>query len=137
MDLTNILHQGNGKKAKLTNFRLLKEALFKEYPESDVYYLADASTRHKIDDRTGYDRLCDSGCIIQTPAGEQADHYIITYASRIKNSIVISCDRFKDYSISDKLSLRIVPVVIIGDQVIFSKKITEFLIQIHASPLIQ
>jgi len=136
VDLSNILYQGNGSKAKMANFRLVRQALDKEYPSASIFYLADANTRHKIDERAAYDDLCNDGTIIQTPAGEQADHYLLAYAARILNCVVISCDRFKDHHIADDLSRRIVPVVIIGDQVIFSRKLTEFVAPAHGSPII-
>lgn len=127
VDTSNILFQNASGKAKVNNYYLLKQALEKEFPGALIYYLTDASTRYKVDDKEAYERICATGEIIQTPAGETADHYLLLFARETPNCVIISCDRFKDHAISKGLLNRVIPVVIIGTKVIFSKKLELFI----------
>jgi hypothetical protein len=134
VDVANIMFQGKGKRAKLANFLLVRCALEAECPGASIFYLADASTRYKVDDKDAFEELCEAGVILQTPAGEQADHYLLSYAERIPDCIVVSCDRFKEYELTEDMRGRIVPALIIGTQVIFSHKFTDIITTNRVSP---
>nr|MDO8111553.1 hypothetical protein [Candidatus Sigynarchaeota archaeon] len=123
VDTLNILFQNSGRKARVQNFTIIKQAIARKFPGATIYFLADASTRHKIDDVKAYEALCANGDIIQTPAGEPADYYLITYASSKPECLIISCDAFRDHDISASLRRRVIPAVIIGTDVIFSPKL--------------
>ncbi len=114
VDVANIMFQGKGNKAKIANFHLVQRALEVECPGASIFYIADASTRYKVDDRDAFEALCEAGVILQTPAGEQADHYMLSYAERIADCIVVSCDRFKVHAVpNDSMNHRNVNAMII------------------------
>jgi hypothetical protein len=58
--------------------------------------IVDASLRHDIDDRRQFEHMEDDGVIYQSPAGTQADYFVLRTAEE-QNAIVVSNDRFKDY----------------------------------------
>jgi hypothetical protein len=123
VDLLNIMYLNTPGKARVSTFHLLKDALSRKFPGRPIYYLADASARHKVDDKNAYDLICAKEGIVQTPAGEQADDYLLAYARSKPGCLIISCDRFRDHGVSSELQHRIIPVVIIGDEVLFSPKL--------------
>jgi len=126
VDTSNILFQNTSRIARVNNYYLLKQALEKKLPDAVIYYLTDASTRYKVDDKKAFERICAAGEIIQTPAGEPADHYLLTFAEMTPDCLIISCDRFKDHKIIKDLSDRVIPAIIIGSKVIFSIRLDAF-----------
>ncbi len=130
VDISNILYPNEDGQAKLKNFHLVKEALKKRVPTASIISLADANTRHRVDAKAEYERLIKEGQIVQTPAGEQADHYILKFASTKDRCVVISCDRYQEYHVPEDLRQRVVPVLIVAGEVIFSPKLDKFLDQI-------
>jgi hypothetical protein len=127
VDTLNILYQSASGKPRVQTFQLVKQAITARLPGATIFFLADASTRHKIDDKDTYEKICKTEGIIQTPAGEQADDYLIAYAEKKPFCLIISCDRFRDHTIGEGLFRRIIPAVIIGEDVIFSKKLDNVL----------
>jgi hypothetical protein len=126
VDLPNVLYANRvGRKAKLINFLRLKEALANQFPGAQTIFVAEAKTRYIVDDKKQYDACVKNGEIIQIPPTEKADYYVLEYAKKKANCLVISCDQFKDYQIPDDLRRRVIPFVIMGEDVILSPKLRD------------
>jgi hypothetical protein len=93
VDGSNVAHSSEGEQGKLANIRLVCDKLREEGYEPLV--LVDAALRHQIDNRAEYERMVDAGSIRQTPAGTDADYFILSFARELDASIV-SNDRFRD-----------------------------------------
>ncbi|MFX0102219.1 MAG: hypothetical protein ACFFCS_21820 [Candidatus Hodarchaeota archaeon] len=127
VDLVNVMMTNKtGKKGKLSYYQLMKEKLDELFLGNEIYYIADASGRHRVDDKDEFERLCQQDWIIQTPAGEDGDYYMLQFAQNKANCIVISRDQFKNYNLDDRMKQRVIPFSIIGEEVIFSKKMNKF-----------
>ena len=94
VDGSNVAHSSEGEQAILANIVAVCDKLREEGYEAVV--VVDAALRHKIDDRTGYERMVDGGTIRQAPAGTDADYFILSFARELDASIV-SNDRFRDH----------------------------------------
>ena len=89
--------------------------------------IADPSAPYSIDQEEKYRLLINEGDVIQVGSGEEADYYMIAYARNKPYCFIITNDGFKDHKIHDNLKKRVIPVCIINDEVIFSKKLNEHL----------
>ena len=58
--------------------------------------IVEAWVRHHIDDPDGLKQLIKEGHAVLTPAGEEADEFVLDLAART-NGIVVSSDGFKEY----------------------------------------
>ncbi len=125
LDFSNIVHENQTyKSAKLKNYEKVKSELKTIIPNANIISIADARTRHIIDDKHKFENLIIEDNIIQAPLGEKADYYILEYAKRHPNALVISNDGFREYQI--KNGLKIIPFKIINNDVIFSSKLEEY-----------
>jgi hypothetical protein len=59
--------------------------------------IADASLRHEIDDKEALNKALDKKIITQSPAGVQADEYILKLALAHPNSKIVSNDSFDNW----------------------------------------
>ena len=82
-------------KAKLSNILLLINKL-KSLGIRNYRILCDKALQDKIDEDEDYMNLVNKNEIIETPAGSQADTFIMQYA-RDKDAYIISNDQFKDF----------------------------------------
>ncbi len=87
--------KNSNKKGLLKSLQILEKKL-KSYGITRYKILCDRSLRHRIDEQSSYLRLIDMEKIIETPAGTQADNFILNYAKE-NDAFVISNDRFKDF----------------------------------------
>lgn len=104
-------------KPQLKNIRLVTEKLEKEgyYP----IVIADATLWHEIDKPDKMDELVESGKIRQSPAGTEADYFLIQTAEKF-NAKIISNDQFGKYTDAHPdVYDRRVPFMIIKDTVEF------------------
>ena len=128
LDFSNIVHENQSfKKAKLKNYERIKSELVNIRPKAKILSIADARTRHIIDDKHKLESLFVKDNIIQAPLGEKADYYILNYAKRHSTVLIISNDHFREYSFRNTLVNRIIPYKIINNDVIFSEKLENYL----------
>ncbi len=128
MDFSNIVHENQTYYiAKLSNYEFVKSEIIRIIPRANLIPIADARTRHKIDEKSKFENKIVKNEIIQAPAGEKADYYILKYAKRHYSSLVISNDLFRGYPNKNGLEKRIIPYKIINNDVIFSEKLNRYL----------
>lgn len=122
LDVSNIVHENHTHNlARLVNYRKLKSEL-KKY-KVNIIPIADARTRHYIDEKHEFERLIKIDNIIQAPSGEKADYYILEYARRHPKALIISNDRFREYKYGPEIRNRFIPYKIIKFEVYFSPKL--------------
>lgn len=98
VDVANVAYgqQRRGGTAKLANVRSVLAELAKY--DCKVIAIADASLRHKIDDKDAFESEIDDGRILQAPAGTQADDLIwstaLRYRGRRHSIHILTNDRF-------------------------------------------
>ncbi|MHA1269738.1 MAG: hypothetical protein ACTSPY_08105 [Candidatus Helarchaeota archaeon] len=130
IDLLNVLLSNKTNyKGKLKYYFLMKEKLRKTIQNAKIIPVIDASGVYRVDDKQKFETIRKEDGIVQTPAGEVADYYLLEYGRINPKCLIISCDTFKNYSIDESLRRRIIPFVIIDDVVIFSLKLKNFLEQ--------
>lgn len=128
IDLLNIALINRFKnKGKIENFEFVKSKLQEKYPECKVIGIADPSAPYKINKKFIYEKYVQKGIISQVGPGEKADYYILEFAKNHPNCFIISNDAFKEYDISEELKSRVIPVSLIYNDVIFSKKLVDYL----------
>jgi len=128
IDLLNIaLINRDRNKAKIENFELVKNILQDKYTRCKIIGIADPSAPYKINNKSIYENYIQKGIISQVGPGEKADYYIIQYAKNHPYCLIISNDAFREYDISEELKNRIIPVTIINNEAIFSKKLVDYL----------
>lgn len=127
IDFLNIayLSKENGN-PRLSNYEKVRDKLKSINPKAKVLAIADPHAYKRINYQEKYEALIDKGEIIQVGSGEEADYYMIQYAKPYQNCCIISNDSFKDHNLNRDIKKRIIPVCIINNEVIFSKKLKEF-----------
>ena len=80
---------------KLSNLTILRKKL-QILGVRKFKILCDRSLYHKIDEPLEYRKMVQNGEIIETPAGTEADFFILNFAKE-KGGFVISNDRFRDH----------------------------------------
>lgn len=85
-------------KPKVSNIIAMRQALEKE--GYDPLIIIDASLRHDIDDPNQLETLIDNQRIRQSPAGTEADYFVIQIAKQ-ENAKIISNDMFEKYRHGD------------------------------------
>jgi hypothetical protein len=126
VDLSNVVFYQGLKTGRMDYYCQMRQLLEECLPSSAIYFVSDAKTRHHVDDKAMFEAACNRGEIVQTPAGEAADYYIIEYARAKGNCIIISRDGYKDNPYSKAIAGILVPFTIIGDIIILSPKIASF-----------
>jgi len=127
IDLSNVVFFQNSKQGEMKYYVQMKNILEEKLPGAAIFFIADASTRYRVNDKESFEKACKAKSIIQTPAGEGADYYIIEYARENGNCIIISRDLFKDSPHRKSIIDIVVPFSIIGNRIIFSQKLTKCL----------
>jgi hypothetical protein len=125
-DLSNVVLFQGLKIGRMDYYIQMRTLIEDTLPGSPIYFIADARTRHRVDNKELFEEACSRGEIVQTPAGESADYYIIEYARTKGNCIIISRDGYKDNPHSKAIAGILVPFTIIGDAIILSPKIASF-----------
>ena len=107
VDLSNFafscsLENSKKKVARYENIRVLMEffkSLKKDYQEIIVVFLADATLKHRIDEREKLLHDIRVGDILEAPASSRADEYLLEFLNQNPDdTIIVSNDRFQDYS---------------------------------------
>lgn len=92
VDGSNVAHASEGG-ARLENLKAMCRKLEEEGYRPVV--VVDASLRHTIDDKAGYEALVGEGTIRQAPPGTDADYFILSFARELDGRVV-SNDRFRE-----------------------------------------
>ena len=111
-------------KAKFSNIKTLINSLEAQNIKNYII-LCDKALRYKIDDKEEYFTYVNDNRITETPAGTQADSFILQYA-REKDAYIISNDQFKDYYDNydrDWIKEKRIPFTIIGNEIYFDNLI--------------
>lgn len=102
IDGSNIAHNSkNGKASKpsVANMLLVVKYL-KSKGFTDIAIIADASLRHKLTDIKRLDELMKESKYKVSPAGTQADVYLISYV-KSKHCLLLSNDAFNEFKLTD------------------------------------
>jgi hypothetical protein len=120
IDGSNVAHSTEGEKATLENIRVVRDKLIEEGYQPVV--LADAALRHQIDDEPGFEALVENGTIKQTPAGTDADYFILSFAREL-DATIVSNDRFKDrVEAFPEIKKRVIRYMILNGEVVFERR---------------
>ena len=120
VDGSNVAHSSEGESAVLDNIRVVANKLLEEGFEPLV--LVDAALRHQIDNNAEFERLVDEGKIRQTPAGTDADYFILAFARELEADIV-SNDRFRDRQDAfPEARERMIRYMILNGEVVFERR---------------
>lgn len=127
VDLSNVLLSVMVKgRGQLRHYMLMRDAVRALFPGAGVHFVCDAATRHKVDRKAEFEALIREEGIIQTPAREEADEYMIGFLRQEPESIIISRDQFAKYGLDDELQARVIPFTIIGQKAMISRKAERF-----------
>ncbi len=126
IDGSNVAREIKNKdnKGQLLHIQLLVNKLESLGAQSCVI-LCDRSLRYEIDYKDEYEEYVKKNEIIETPAGTQADIFILKYAKN-HDAYIISNDRFKDhYDTFGKswITQKHISFTIVGDEIYFDKEI--------------
>jgi len=117
VDGSNVAHSTEGECPQLANIIAVRQKLAEEGREPIV--VVDASLRHQIDDRAGYEQLVDEGIVRQAPAGTDADYFLLSFAREL-DARIVSNDRFRDRLKQFPESIdRLVRYMILENEVVF------------------
>jgi len=117
VDGSNVAHSTEGERPQLANIIAVRRKLADEGREPIV--VVDASLRHQIDDRAGYEQLVDDGIVRQAPAGTDADYFLLSFAREL-DARIVSNDRFRDRIKQFPESIdRLVRFMILENEVVF------------------
>ncbi len=96
VDLANILHldKNENQKLKVENIIKIHRAVISVGYTPTM--IADASTKHKMDDRSLYKELVGDRIVIESPAGTKADEYVLEVAKAEKSKFLTN-DLFREY----------------------------------------
>jgi hypothetical protein len=120
VDGSNVAHSSEGEQPLLANITAVCSKLREE--GYDPLVLVDAALRHQIDDRAGYERMIESGAIRQTPAGTDADYFILSFARELDASIV-SNDRFRDRQKAfPEATKRLIKYMVVKGEVVLERR---------------
>lgn len=97
VDGSNVARSEQGGVGKIDLIVTLVEELRRVTFGSPVIVMADASLRHVVDDREQYEAMITQGLIVQTPAGTQADGWLLSHA-RKTGALVVTNDALKEWS---------------------------------------
>jgi hypothetical protein len=120
VDGSNVAHSTEGEKPLLENLLAVRDKLNEE--GFDPVIVADASLRHRIDDPTRYERMIEAGEVRQTPAGTDADYFILSFAREL-NATIVSNDRFRDRLAQfPEAQERIIRYMIVNREVVLERR---------------
>lgn len=103
LDASNIAHNSNNNADKgVFAGRIIQVVEFlKSKGFNDITIIADASLRHKVDDKDIFDKLKHNYNYVQSPVNTSADSYIISFV-KMKHCLVVSNDGFRQWKLQDK-----------------------------------
>lgn len=99
VDASNVAHGVDLKKPIVNNIILIHDKLW-EMGFETIIVIADASLRHKIDDKKRFEELIDGGMISQAPAKTEADEFILGFAKQ-KIGYIITNDKMDEWRRKD------------------------------------
>lgn len=122
VDASNVAHGVDLKKPKVANIVLVHDKLH-EIGFGTIVIIADASLRHKIDDKKHFEELIDQGMISQAPAKTEADEFILGFAKQEIGYIVTNdkLDKWRkeDPWVKENLDMLHIQFMILGQLVQF------------------
>ncbi len=97
LDGSNLAWLGPGEGASLAPVDAIADALRAEWPGCKVIALCDASLRHRLSpaDKAEHERRTKAGELVEAPADEDADAYILESARRL-GGCVVTRDLYRD-----------------------------------------
>lgn len=97
LDGSNLAWLGPGDGAALAPIDAIVEALRTEWAGAQVIVIADASLRHRLSsaDKAEHQRRARAGALVEAPADEDADAYILAAARRL-GGCVVTRDLYRD-----------------------------------------
>ncbi|HEX5415958.1 MAG TPA: hypothetical protein VFZ25_09855 [Chloroflexota bacterium] len=124
VDTANVAYEnqnGPNEKAKVENVLLMRQRLLSL--GFCPIFIADASLRYNVDEPHKFDHLEQSGQIMQSPAGTEADYFCLSLAER-DTLPVVSNDFYRDRELEFPIAARElrVPFMIVDNQVILEQE---------------
>ncbi|MHC1590843.1 MAG: NYN domain-containing protein [Candidatus Helarchaeales archaeon] len=110
-------HKNDKNKAMLSNLELLIEFLENLEGQYRLNHeiIIDASLKYRIDRRSKLEKYLRQGKINESPAGTQADQFILEYYNmEPSRTIIISNDNFRDYNFVAKEEFSLCKFMIIN-----------------------
>ncbi|MEZ4436186.1 MAG: hypothetical protein R3F65_27630 [bacterium] len=97
LDGSNLAWLGPGEGAALAPIDAIADTLRAEWPGCKVIVVCDASLRHRLDerDRAEHGRRAKAGALVEAPADEDADAYILAAAKQLE-ACVVTRDLYRD-----------------------------------------
>lgn len=99
----------------------------KGVPKKNIVIIFGSGLRHYLQDmdKKSFERLIKQENIVQAPAGQDDDLFIIKYAKR-SNSYIVTNDRYQDYRDKDPklkryIEIRLIKYAIIKDTITLMK----------------
>jgi len=99
VDASNVAHGIDSKIPSVHNIILIHDKL-KNMGFARIIIIADASLRHKIDEKDTFEKLIDEGMVSQAPAKTAADEFIIGFAKQ-KLGYIVTNDKLEDWKKKD------------------------------------
>lgn len=99
VDASNVAYGVDLKKPIVNNIVLIHDKLW-EMGFETIIVIADASLRHKIDDKKRFEELIDGGMISQAPAKTEADDFILGFAKQ-KIGYIVTNDKMDEWRRKD------------------------------------
>jgi len=100
------------------------EKLLNINPSLEIIAIADASLKYKINDLENFEKYRKEGLLYETPAGTEADYFMLKFAQDHPNSVIISNDRFRKYRrLFGELIDRRIPFMIINGEILFYQRV--------------
>ena len=121
VDASNVAHNVKNDKSQPQLANILAAVKALEESEDEFVIIADASLRHEIDNKKGFEKLLESDNVEEVPPGHDADHFIleIAYSEKAK---ILSNDKFRDYAAEFKnISSFRIPFVINNGRLTFGR----------------
>jgi hypothetical protein len=120
VDGSNVAYAIEGEPPRVANIIAIRDKLREE--GFDPIVVADAALRHSIDDPRRYEHLIDEGHVRQSPAGTDADYFILSFAREL-NASIVSNDRFRDRikQFPDAQD-RVIRFMIVQDEVVLERR---------------
>ncbi|MFX1452610.1 MAG: HTH domain-containing protein [Promethearchaeota archaeon] len=110
------------------NIKIIEERVLKTNPKAKIYIICDANLPYCLLDRCIFEKYRKLKKLYITPAKTPADFFILKFAQRNSNSVIISNDTYKEFNGSfEEVKKRRIPFMIIDGDVIFYENLEIFL----------
>ncbi len=117
IDGSNFLLNRN---SSLQKFQFLI-SLIRDFEPKEVITICDANLPYKID----ITKLLKDKLIQLTPAGTQADIFLIQLANHLPDALIITNDLFREYDHAFTRNINFVRYFIVGDRILFNLDLTK------------